>query len=127
MALRSETEQAAETLDVVERFNEATNRHDVDGMMAWMSDDVVFESTSSPDGDRFEGAVAVRAAWEALFKEAPRARFEGEEIVVAGDRCTVRWRYVFDVDAPDTGYVRGIDLIRVADGKIVEKLAYVKG
>ncbi len=35
------------TLPVIERFNEATNRHDVDGMMALLSDDVVFESTSA--------------------------------------------------------------------------------
>ena len=127
MALRSETGQEAETLEVVERFNEATNRHDVDGMMAVMSDDVVFESTSSPDGDRYEGAAAVRAAWEALFREAPRARFEGEETVVAGDRCTVRWRYLFDGDSPEAGHVRGIDLIKVTNGKITEKFAYVKG
>jgi len=127
MSVRSESDQAAETRDVVDRFNEATNRHDVDGMMACMGDDVVFESTSSPDGERFEGASAVRQAWEALFLEAPRAIFEGEEVVVAGDRCTVRWRYVFDVDTPDSGHVRGIDLIRVANGKIVEKFAYVKG
>jgi len=127
MVLRNEPELAAETLAVVERFNEATNRHDVDGMMAVMSDDVVFESTSSPDGERYEGTAAVRAAWEALFREAPRARFEGEETVVAGDRCTVRWRYVFDSDSPEVGHVRGIDLIRVANGKITEKFAYVKG
>jgi ketosteroid isomerase-like protein len=127
MALRSESDQSAETLDVVERFNEATNRHDIDGMMACMGADVVFESTSSPDGERFEGAAAVRQAWEALFREAPRARFEGEEVVVAGDRCTVRWRYVFDADAPEQGHVRGVDVLRVAGGKIVEKLSYVKG
>jgi ketosteroid isomerase-like protein len=127
MSLRSESDRAAETLEVVERFNEATNRHDVDAMMACMADDVVFESTSSPDGDRFEGAEAVRAAWEALFREAPRARFEGEEVVVADDRCTVRWRYVFDTESPDGGHVRGIDLIRVTNGKITEKFAYVKG
>jgi ketosteroid isomerase-like protein len=127
MAVHSESDQAAVTLDVVNRFNEATNRRDIDAMMACMGDDVVFESTSSPDGERFEGADAVRRAWEALFREAPRARFEGEEIVVAGERCTVRWTYVFDVDAPDSGHVRGIDLLRVANGKIVEKFAYVKG
>jgi ketosteroid isomerase-like protein len=127
MVLRGESQIDAETLDVVQRFNDATNEHDVDRMMACMSDDVVFESTSPPDGERFEGAEAVRQAWLALFLNAPRSRFEGEEVVVAGERCTVRWRYLFDAESPAAGHVRGIDLIRVSDGKIVEKLSYVKG
>ena len=47
------------TLDVVRRFNEAFNRHDVDGVMALMTADCVFENTlSAPDGERFEGAAA---------------------------------------------------------------------
>ncbi len=91
------------TLPVIERFNEATNRHDVDGMMALMSDDVVFESTSAPDGERVEGQQAVRACWEELFRVSPNARFEAEEIIASDDRCTVRWRYLFDADRPEAG------------------------
>ena len=33
-----------------------------------------------------------------------------------------RWRYSWD-----GGHVRGVDLIKIRDGKITEKLAYVKG
>jgi ketosteroid isomerase-like protein len=50
------------TLDVIRRFNEAFNRHDVDGVMALMTADCVFENTMpAPDGERFEGAGPVRA------------------------------------------------------------------
>ena len=115
------------TLPVIERFNEATNRHDVDGMMALMSDDVVFESTSAPDGERVEGQQAVRACWEELFRVSPNARFEAEEIIASDDRCTVRWRYLFDADHPEAGHVRGVDVFRVSNGRIVAKLSYVKG
>jgi ketosteroid isomerase-like protein len=38
----------SETLKTIERFNRAFNRYDVDGIMALMSDDCVFESTSLP-------------------------------------------------------------------------------
>ncbi len=108
---------------VIERFNETFNRRDIDAVMALMTDDVVFDSTGpAPDGERHEGAAAVRAVWEALFAASPTARFEAEEMVVAGDRATVRWRY----DWGD-GHVRGIDLFRVRDGKVAEKLSYVKG
>jgi ketosteroid isomerase-like protein len=122
-----ETEQRIDTVDLVERFNNETNRRDVDAMMALTGQNIVFESTAPPDGERFEGQVAVRACWEEFFRSSPNAKFEAEELIGSGDRCTVRWRYVFDEDRPDEGHVRGVDVFRVANGKIVEKLAYVKG
>jgi len=113
----------AATLATIERFNEAFNRHDVDAIMALMSDDVVFENTSpAPDGERHEGQAAVRGMWERFFAASPRARFTAEEIVALGDRGVARWRY----DWGD-GHVRGVDIFRVADGKVAEKLSYVKG
>ena len=120
---------AAATLATLERFIDATNRHDVDGMMALMTEDVVFENTHPPpDGERRTGQASVRAAWEELFGASPHAVFETEEIVVTGDRCVVRWRYRWAADAPGRpGHVRGVDLFRVRDHKVAEKLAYVKG
>jgi ketosteroid isomerase-like protein len=113
----------AATLATIERFNAAFNRHDVDAVMALMTDDVVFENTSpAPDGERHEGQAAVRAFWEHFFATSPNARFEVEDIFAAGDRCTVRWRYDWD-----GGHIRGVDLFRVRDGKVAEKLSYVKG
>jgi ketosteroid isomerase-like protein len=111
------------TLEAVDRFNEAFNRHDVDAVMALMTEDCVFDNTTpAPDGQRIVGQEAVRKMWEELFSSTPDARFEAEEIFAAGDRCIVRWRYTFG-----DGHVRGVDVIRVRDGKVAEKLAYVKG
>ena len=33
-------------MDVIERFNDAFNRHDVEAVMELMTEDVVFENTS---------------------------------------------------------------------------------
>jgi ketosteroid isomerase-like protein len=111
------------TIETIDRFNEAFNRHDVDAIMALMTDDVVFDSTSpAPDGKRFEGQEAVRRVWESLFRASPDSHFEGEEIFATGDRCVVRWRYSFGA-----GHVRGVDIMRVRDGKVSEKFSYVKG
>ena len=111
------------TESVVRAFNDALNAHDVDAVMALMTDDCVFENTSPPpDGERFTGQAAVRAFWEQFLRESPRAHFDAEELIATGDRCVVRWRY----DWGD-GHIRGIDLFRVRDGKVAEKLAYVKG
>jgi len=117
----SETTRAA-----VDRFNDAFNRHDVDAVMAAMTDDCVFERASPPHGERHVVQAAVRAAWEAFFAASPTAHFDAEEVIVADDRCIVRWAYSWtDGDTP--GSVRGVDVITVRDGKVSEKLAYVKG
>jgi len=116
------------TLAVVERFNEAFNRHDVDTVMRLMTEDCVFDTTTpAPDGTRFEGQEAVRGAWEALFASSPRATFDTEEMFACGDRCVVRWRYTWDPTNPDHSHVRGVDVFRVRDGRVAEKLSYVKG
>lgn len=119
----------AATLATVQRFNDATNRHDVDAMMALMTDDVIFENTvPPPDGERKVGQAAVRAAWEELFRASPNAVFETEEMFAVGDRCVVRWRYRWEPDqAGKPGHVRGVDVFRVRGGKVAEKLSYVKG
>jgi ketosteroid isomerase-like protein len=84
-----DTAEAA-TIAAIERFNEAFNRHDVDSVMAAMTDDCIFESTSPPDGGRFEGQTAVRAVWEGFFYSSPDAVFETEELFAARDRAVVR-------------------------------------
>ena len=100
---------ATAKIAAVERSNAAFAQHNVDALMAAMTDDCVFENTSpAPDGERHVGQAAVRAVWEAFFGSSPRARFETEELFVAGDRCVVRWRY----DWGD-GHVRGVDVFRV--------------
>ncbi|NIR45807.1 MAG: nuclear transport factor 2 family protein [Gemmatimonadetes bacterium] len=116
-----------ETLAVVERFNDAFNRHDVDAVMQAMTEDCVFDSTRPPpDGELFQGQAAVRAFWESFFSQSPQARFETEEIFAAGDRCVVRWVYHWTKEG-QTGHVRGVDIFRLRDGKVAEKLSYVKG
>ena len=114
---------SASTEATIKAFNEAFGRHDVDAVMALMTDDCIFENTlPTPDGERHVGQPAVRAFWTKFFHDSPRAAFETEEMVVAGDRAVVRWRF----DWGD-GHIRGIDLFKVRDGKVAEKLSYVKG
>ena len=47
---------APTTRMVIDRFNEAFNRHDADALAPLLTDDTVFEDTSpAPDGRRIEG------------------------------------------------------------------------
>ncbi len=115
------------TVAAVDRFNDAFNRHDVDAVMAAMTDDCVFENTSPPNGQRYEGQDQVRAAWEEFFAASPTAHFDGEDVITTGDRCIVQWRYTWTNDDGSTSALRGVDVLRVRDGKVAEKFAYVKG
>jgi ketosteroid isomerase-like protein len=109
-------------VDLITRFGAAWNDHDLDAALALCTDDVVFESTGpAPDGERYEGRDAVRGAWHAIF-DAATATFTTEEQFVAGDRVVQTWRYDWD-----DGHVRGVDVMRVRDGLVSEKLSYVKG
>ena len=79
---------------VVIAFNEAFNRHDVDGMMQLMSDDCVFENTyPPPDGTLYSGKEAVTSFWRDLFRNSPHAHIEIEEVFGTNYRCISRWRY----------------------------------
>jgi len=111
-----------DALETVEAFGKAWADHDLDATLALVTDDCVFDATGpAPDGSRHVGKDAVRAAWQAIFDDTG-SRFEAEETFGAGDRVVQRWRY----DWGD-GHVRGVDVFRVRDGLVAEKLSYVKG
>jgi ketosteroid isomerase-like protein len=116
--------RSKEILDVVGRFEAALNAHDLDAAMNLVTDDVVFESTSpAPDGARYDGREALRRVLGDLMATTPTARFSTEEqFCDDNDRAVVRWRYDWG-----EGHVRGVDILRIRDGKIAESLAYVKG
>lgn len=119
-------QEAGRTLQVVQRFHEAFNRHDVDAIMALMTDDCVFENTfPPPDGARLVGQGDVRACWAQLFRDAPAAHFAVEELFAGGSRAVLRWHYTWA--SGDGGHVRGVDIYEVRDGLVAEKLSYVKG
>ena len=116
------------TLETITRFNEAINAHDLDLVMALLTEDSVFENTyPPPEGERFEGHAAVRRFWREFFAASPSAVFEFEEEFGCGDRAVVRWLYRWVDTSGVAGHLRGVDLFRVRNGKVAEKLSYVKG
>ena len=109
-------------IEVVETFGAAWGRHDLESALALVTTDCVFDATGpAPDGTRHIGPEAIRKAWQPIFDDVS-SRFEAEETFAAGNRVVQRWRYSWD-----GGHVRGVDLFLVRDGKVAEKLSYVKG
>ncbi len=116
------------TLTTVAQFNMAFNRNDVEALMALMTEDCRFENTfPAPDGTLYEGQAAVRVFWEEFFQSSPSARFDFEEVFAAGERAAVIWTYHWVSAEGQPGHVRGVDILRVRDGKVAEKRSYVKG
>jgi uncharacterized protein (TIGR02246 family) len=106
---------------VVSKFNAAWAAHDLAAALALISEDCVFESTSPPDGERSTGRDALAAAWRPIFDDRA-SNFTVEETIEAVGHIIQFWRYDWA-----GGHVRGVDVFAVANGKITEKLAYVKG
>lgn len=110
------------------RFVAAFGAGDVDAIMSLMTEDCIFESTGpAPDGVRHESAANVRAVWGELFTQTRDPQFTEEESFVAGDRAVLRWRFTWTNEDGGEGHVRGVDIMRMRQGRVCEKLSYVKG
>ncbi len=115
----------ADTAEVIRRFNDVFQRHDPSELPALIAEDCVIENTTpAPNGGRLVGRDACVANWRHLAT-APGTYFEFEDLFVAGDRAVIRWRYCFGEGEADS--MRGVNLMRVRDGLIVEAMGYVKG
>ncbi len=124
---RNVQSQEQTTRTTIDSFNEVFNRHDADGLAAFLTEDTVFEDTSpAPDGGRIEGKAAVVEFWRGWFARNPDARFETEEVIVSGSRATVLWVYR-KMRNGQPWHLRGVDVFTIRDGKVAAKLAYVKG
>lgn len=111
-----------ETLRVVRKFMTAFRERDPSLIPDLVGESCVMEGMQpAPDGLRVEGYLDNVKVWQAMVVDAS-GTFEDEDLVIAGDRAIERWRYRF----PDGSSVRGVTLLRVEDGKIVEALAYGK-
>lgn len=112
-----------ETARIIEQFNNAFQKHDprfLDGLIA---QDCVMESIQGPDGIRYEGFAACHEFWSALASD-PDTQFDLEEVDVYGETATIKWRYHWGKNRSST--VRGVNLMKVKNGKIVEALGYAK-
>lgn len=120
---RAANELSGRTAEIMRRYNEVFQRHDPSALAELVAEDCVIENTvPAPDGARHLGREACIGLWSAIATQ-PGTRFEVEETFVAGERATIRWRYFM----ADGKSIRGVNLMRVAGGRIVEAMGYVKG
>ena len=113
------------TREIIRRFHRAFEQHRPEDLEALIGEGCVLENTApAPDGARYEGREACLDFWKGIASSANLV-FEAEEIWACEDRGIIRWRLRWGDSEADR--IRGVNIMRVRDGKIVEGLGYVKG
>jgi steroid delta-isomerase-like uncharacterized protein len=129
----SEADSAKALEDLIGRYNEAWNSHDLDAIMAMHAPDMVFANHTA--GESASGGE-VRDHIGSIFKSWPDIRFETERLYVRDGVVTQEWTATAthseemtrgDIVAPPTGKTvtwAGVDVIPFEDGKVKRKDVY---
>jgi taurine dehydrogenase small subunit len=116
------------TTEVLQAFADAWNRHDVDALMSFMTDDCVFEASAGPDvcGIRYAGREAVRAGFAEVWATFPDAHWDNARHFVQGERGVSEWTFMGTRADGARVEVNGCDLFIFRGGKIALKNSYRK-
>jgi hypothetical protein len=117
--------ERAELIDLTRQFTDAFNRNDLDAVMAFFSDDGVYDEFN---GKRNRGKAAIRAAFEPQFGGAfGKMEFLEDDIFVdfESGNAMISWRCTLAVNGKPTSW-RGLDLLSFVGECIVSKRTYAK-
>jgi steroid delta-isomerase-like uncharacterized protein len=98
---------------MIDDYNDAWNRHDVDAIVALHAPDMVFENHTA--GERAEGD-AVRRHIAGIFASWPDLAFETRRLYVADDLVVQEWT----ASATHDHELRRGDLVSPASGRRIE-------
>ncbi len=116
------------TIEFLDAFADAWNRHDVDALMSFMAEDCVFDASAGFDvrGTHYEGREQVRAGFVDVFANFPDAHWGNARHFLCGERGVSEW--VFTGTRSDGLHmeVNGCDVFTFRDGKIAVKNSYRK-
>lgn len=116
------------TTETLKEILAAFNRHDLDAIMEYFSDDCSFDFPRGPEpyGQRFKGKVAVHEALAGRFKGIPDVHYGEDRHWVAGDKGVSEWTLTGTTTGGVNVEVRGCDLWEFKDGKVTRKDSYWK-
>ena len=122
------TTNNAVTVELLKSILEAFNRHDLDTIMNFMTQDCVLEMPrgSAPWGQRFEGSEAVRQALSGRFEGIPDVHYGEDSHWVSGDFGVSEWTLTGTRLNGDHIQVRGCDHFKFKGGKVIRKDSYWK-
>jgi steroid delta-isomerase-like uncharacterized protein len=107
--------------ELIERYNDAWNAHDLDAIASMHAPDVVFHNYSA--NERAEGADAVRAHIAQIFSNNPDIRFRGRRLYARDGLVVNEWTATATRDGKTLEW-DGIDVFPIEEGKIKRKDVY---
>ncbi|AEI80804.1 hypothetical protein CNE_2c18480 [Cupriavidus necator N-1] len=121
-------DNTATGIELLQAFNDAWNRHDIEALMRFMADDCAFHGVAGPDllGRSFIGREAVREGFQLAWQTFPDAQWVDGDHFVVGDRGVSE--STFRGTRADGARIeaRMVDVFTFRDGKIAVKNAYRK-
>jgi steroid delta-isomerase-like uncharacterized protein len=116
------------SVEFLQAFADAWNRHDVEDLMSFMTDDCIFESSAGDQacGARYEGVDAVRKGYAKAWKDFPDAQWNDAHHFVKGNRGVSEWIFTGTHADGKRVEVAGCDIFTFRDGRIVIKNSYRK-
>ena len=117
------------TVERLQEFLDAFNRHDLDDIMGFFADDCVFYMPrgTGPRGDTYAGKKDVRAGLAKRFEGIPDVHY-GDDRHWAGVHFGVsEWTLTGTAVSGERIEVRGVDLLEFdSDGRITRKDSFWK-
>lgn len=107
---------------------DAFNRHDIDAIMAFFSDDCLFYAVGGTEicGTRIEGRNAIAEAFSGVWAAMPDASWDNHKHLVADNRVISEWTFRGTDANGNRIEAEGCDLFTQQDGKIIRKQAFRK-
>ncbi len=113
---------------MLEDFGDAWNRHDIDALMSFMTDDCEFHAVAGPDvmGRSFIGKDAVREGFQLAWQTFPDAAWVNGVHFVCEDRGVSETTFKGTKADGSRIEARMVDVFTFRDGKIAVKNAFRK-
>jgi ketosteroid isomerase-like protein len=111
--------------EVVERLLDATNRHDVDGLVACFASDYCNETPAHP-ARGFIGAEQVRRNWSQIFAAVSDVRAEVVASTIDGDSSWTEWEMTGTRPDGSQHHMRGVIVFTCRDARIASARFYLE-
>ncbi|BEP50037.1 nuclear transport factor 2 family protein [Variovorax paradoxus] len=124
----SSSSTSSVSTETLAAFSDAWNRHDIDALMGFMTEDCIFQTAAGPDacGTRHVGTEAVRKAFAAAWQAVPDAQWINGRHFVHGDFGTSQWTFTGTASDGSRIEADGIDVFTFRGGKIHLKNVFRK-